>query len=42
MLNEFVITFIILNRKIKRLNNKVKIEFDYNVDIFRDYMRIEK
>ena len=42
MFNEFIITFIFLNRKIKRLNNKIKIEFDYNVDIFCDYTKIEK
>ena len=42
MFNEFVITLVSLNRKIECLNNKIKIELEYNVDIFRDYIKIKK
>ena len=35
-------TLVFLNRKIEHLNNKIKIEFDHNVNIFRDYTKIQK
>ena len=42
MFNEFILTLIFLCRKIKRLNNEIKIRLDRNVNIIRDYTKIEK